>query len=1057
MLPHLSRLAVYAANLRLTPQLVARSHHPHFPKNAAFFSIAGLRWNSTTASTISSSTLSSATMAPVTTESSKGNKDAPPASSNLDSHPESVSCTVSPPDTFAFLKPTPVVLLTGPFGGNWCYRDTWQATLADQGYQSTSVELSMPEKELETGDAYIRHFVKILKKSIETDHSFYPPILIAHGLHALVAQKYVESNPVSALVLVSPFIPGVIKDRFRELSRKLHATPKDSTSSITSTSPGEGAVGSAESAKAESTVAAGNKQIGVRPVGTGESSDPLSDIAFNTHADVLAQEGFMEKYVLPKKAVYKIDRVAQEHLEKEKEKGIEKEKETEKVKESLITKEEETDMKERQEKSLQGTTVGSGKPTSDSASFEVETITGESEKLGRDSVPIWETEANEEKNSQATTTAVTTSDLETEMFPVLTVESEASIPSPLEQLPLRMYDSIPTSLFEPTFPILLVTSTADEIVSTADVKTHHVLAEKVDHIELEDLDDGGHLIMVSDNAEWEQGIQGITAWLDSNGIYMEAYLLTSGHHKVHATYYLSRVDPKTGNRVISLVNQEDLKGAEKDGAIVSHHIYSLEPSPLKDQSVLSVSNAEATKLQRGKDINAFRIVQNKNVVISKSSNRPSNSTAPSKVVSNTNLPAKKPSSSTSATTSTTTPTTTTAAASKPSGPSLFSSASSSSATSKTLSTNPSSATNITSASSCTPVTSSSATTATTKPAPTKNSMISFFGKAGVTAKSASSAASTAVTTKPIQSTLKNKATSNAQKRKADSMIHEPRSTPQVSDDDDDDEEDSEEERDRRLALSSRLDQDQGPILSTKSSTAESAAGTADHSGVKKRQRSSKLLAVDDDDEEDEEVCEKQGKNLSNRRRDDGGEGEEDDEDIVALSKEARIALEKEKDEQRLALENMMLMDDQHEHRQHAEEEGEDSIMLDVETVDAEGHAPLTAVATVPSRTVTSSVSNGNGTITRRVRGHRAVSKKKTSVNARGYMVTETVILMEPFSEDEIVEEAPKTTSVSATVSTAGPSRTSAGDVSASKNPSATGPKKKAGSGNQSLLNFFSKK
>ncbi|KAG0025201.1 hypothetical protein BGZ81_007324 [Podila clonocystis] len=428
--------------------------------------------NSTTTTTSASSTSSPDNVT----------NDAPPAPSNLDSHPESVACTVSPPETYAFLKPTPVVLLTGPFGGNWCYRDTWQTTLADQGYQSTSVELSMPDKELENGDAYIRHFVKILKKSIETDHSFYPPILIAHGLHALVAQKYVESNPVSALVLVSPFIPNVVKGRFQELSHKLQAV-KDSAATTSEPLKVNTTAGSEASQGQEEKPSAGEK---VPSTETTPQSNSLPDFDFDTHADVLAQKGFREKYVLPKKAVYKIDRVAQEHLEKEKE--------------LLVTKQEEADMKEQAEKLAQ--------EKEHSPEGTLEDI--EQEKLGKDSVPVWEA-SGEEKKEESVSEAE-------EALPLLTVESEASIPSSLEQLPLKIYDSIPVSLFEPTFPILLVTSNADEIVSTTDIKTHHFLADQVDHIELEDLDDGGHLIMVSDNAEWEQGIQGITAWLDSNGM-----------------------------------------------------------------------------------------------------------------------------------------------------------------------------------------------------------------------------------------------------------------------------------------------------------------------------------------------------------------------------------------------------------------------------------------------------------------------------------------------------------------------------------------------------------
>lgn len=392
-----------------------------------------------------------------------------------------------------------------------CFRETWQESLADQGYQSTSIELSMPHQPLDSGDAYVRHFVKTLKTAIETDHSFYPPILIAHGLHALVAQKYVESNPVSALVLVSPFIPDVIQRRFQELSHKLQL--KDTaTATVTKESKKDVAASTSEpvqegsGSKAEETAASSTPTL-------QESSSQahilkeLPDFAFETHADVLAQDGFRERYVLPKKAVYKIDQVAKEHQEKE-----------------------EAELKKKTQQKTEAsssTTEGDhalGSPANTAAAAEtVESISTKetaesSENLGRDSVPIWESKEGKQETPQEPTSSNTASTETQEDVPVLTVESEASIPSPLEQLPLSIYNTIPPSLFEPTFPILLVTSNGDEIVSTNDVKERHFLAGEVDHIELEDLDCGGHLIMVSDNAEWEQGIQGITAWLDSNGM-----------------------------------------------------------------------------------------------------------------------------------------------------------------------------------------------------------------------------------------------------------------------------------------------------------------------------------------------------------------------------------------------------------------------------------------------------------------------------------------------------------------------------------------------------------
>ncbi|KAG0001967.1 hypothetical protein BGZ79_003860 [Entomortierella chlamydospora] len=320
----------------------------------------------------------------------------------------------------------------------------------------------MPPNKLESGETYIRYFTNVLKTSIETDHSFYPPILIAHGMHALVAQKYVESNPVSALVLVSPFIPEIIKGRFWGLSRKLQLQKLLEQSK------------QQESNENEAHTA------------TTPSSSPTTD-------------GFRETFVLPKKAVYKIDQIAKELQEKEKSKEKEHSE-----KEALHTKEEEADPKSKHEHE----DISSSNPTTSTEASAEQEI----EVLGTDSDPVW---GSAEDGS---TTKDSTNDGNQDPLPIMTVESEASIPSPLEQLPLAIYDSIPTSKFEPTFPILLVTSNADEIVSTADVKEHHVLSGHVDHIELENLDDGGHLIMVSDNTEWEQGIQGITAWLDSEGM-----------------------------------------------------------------------------------------------------------------------------------------------------------------------------------------------------------------------------------------------------------------------------------------------------------------------------------------------------------------------------------------------------------------------------------------------------------------------------------------------------------------------------------------------------------
>lgn len=167
----------------------------------------------------------------------------------------------------------------------------------------------------------------------------------------------------------------------------------------------------------------------------------------------------------------------------------------------------------------------------------------------------------------------------------------------------------------------------------------------------------------------------------------------------------------------------------------------------------------------------------------------------------------------------------------------------------------------------------------------------------------------------------------------------------------DEEVDSEEERDRRLALSSRLDQDQDVAVKEE--------GPAANKDTLKRPRSAKLLAIDDDDEiEDEEPVVKNGPAAD---RD-----EEEDESVESLSLEERIALSKEKEAQRLALENMMLMDDD----PNVEMQGEDSIMADSEEVGSS----------------TAAQNEGASSETpKRRRGRRTVMKRKTYRNERGYM------------------------------------------------------------------------
>jgi len=337
-----------------------------------------------------------------------------------------------------------------------------------------------------------------------------------------------------------------------------------------------------------------------------------------------------------------------------------------------------------------------------------------------------------------------------------------------------------------------------------------------------------------------------------------------------------------------------------------------------DRAILSAANAEATNLQQGKNINVYRIVQNHDVVISKSNTR-----------------------------SVATPAKPAAATSTPSKPAVSGATSSGLLGSKPGVGSPASP-------------SSTATNSKAKPAPaSKAAVSSFFGKSATKplttpASSNNNPSSSSSKPAPKTSTLNFKP---VQKRKAAS--------------EDEDEVDSEEERDRRLALSSRLDQDLGDIHDSSDSKKADSTPEIDVDAVKKKQRSARRLAIDDDDD-DEPAGMSGGRN--GQRSTKKGDSDDEDEAMSTMSKEARIAHDKEKETQRQALENMMLVDST------ATVEDEDSPMIDVETVDL----PSTPVAPAPT-TYDDIRVREDGVRVRRVRGTRIVTKRKTSKNDRGYL------------------------------------------------------------------------
>jgi len=199
---------------------------------------------------------------------------------------------------------------------------------------------------------------------------------------------------------VSLFIPSLINEQFQDFSRTL----------LQSKEPR--GIEASGSSLLEPEVPHGKEPNEFQ----GKEDGPTTDGAdadegqlqfhFETHADVLAQPGLKERYVLPKKAVYKIDQIAKEHQEREKKEREEKEKISQQP----------------------GATSDMNNGTAVDASS---SAPPRSETIGNHSAPIQETTSTgSDMNKQADFPQDND-----DALPEQIVEAEASIPSPLEELP----------------------------------------------------------------------------------------------------------------------------------------------------------------------------------------------------------------------------------------------------------------------------------------------------------------------------------------------------------------------------------------------------------------------------------------------------------------------------------------------------------------------------------------------------------------------------------------------------------------------------------------------
>lgn len=133
---------------------------------------------------------------------------------------EGLLADVAPPEKPKFKSP--LLLIHGLWSGSWCWRQ-WATHFSNLGWECWAVNL---RGRVEEGRPKVleqltfQDCVEDLKRVIG-DASF-PPVLLAHGLGGLMAQKVAEEKKISALILLSSRAPAGIKVVTSRALRLLH-------------------------------------------------------------------------------------------------------------------------------------------------------------------------------------------------------------------------------------------------------------------------------------------------------------------------------------------------------------------------------------------------------------------------------------------------------------------------------------------------------------------------------------------------------------------------------------------------------------------------------------------------------------------------------------------------------------------------------------------------------------------------------------------------------------------------------------------------------------------
>ncbi|MCH8055912.1 MAG: alpha/beta hydrolase [Deltaproteobacteria bacterium] len=115
----------------------------------------------------------------------------------------------SPPEKPKFKSP--LVLIHGLWSGSWCWH-RWATHFSNLGWECWAVNFRgrVEEKALEVLERLsFQDCMEDLKRVIRA--ASFPPVLVAHSLGGLIAQKAAEGEKLSALILLSSLPPREIK------------------------------------------------------------------------------------------------------------------------------------------------------------------------------------------------------------------------------------------------------------------------------------------------------------------------------------------------------------------------------------------------------------------------------------------------------------------------------------------------------------------------------------------------------------------------------------------------------------------------------------------------------------------------------------------------------------------------------------------------------------------------------------------------------------------------------------------------------------------------------